>query len=290
MTVTTLLIATRPRQWVKNLLVVAAPVAAGQLLEPRVLGATALAFVTFTLAASATYLVNDVLDLAADRQHPTKRGRPLAAGTLTPGVALAAAAAAAVGSVTLAAVLGTAGLVAVILAYLVFSIAYSLGLKRQPVIDLALVASGFLLRAMAGGLAAELPLSTWFLIVAAFGSLFMVAGKRYAELVQLGESASLSRSTLGDYSPSYLRFVWSVSAAVTISAYCLWAFEVEDQQSALPLARLSVVPFVLALLRYAVDVDAGRAHEPEEIALRDHVLQSLAVIWFVLFGWGAFGA
>jgi decaprenyl-phosphate phosphoribosyltransferase len=160
----------------------------------------------------------------------------------------------------------------------VLQVAYCLALKHQSVLDLAVVASGFLLRGIAGGVAAGLLLSQWFLLVAAFGSLFMVAGKRYSELQQVGDEAG-TRRTLQGYSLSYLRFVWSLSAGVAVTAYSLWAFELGEDHRALPWATLSIVPFVLAILRYAVDVDKGAAGTPEEIVFRDRVLLALAVLW-----------
>jgi decaprenyl-phosphate phosphoribosyltransferase len=176
-----LVVAVRPRQWLKNLLVFAAPLAAGSLLEPDVLRPSIVAFVSFCLMSSATYLVNDIRDVEADRAHPTKQLRPIAARQLAPAQALVAAIVLALVGFGLALWVGT-GLFGVLLAYAVFTLAYSLGLKHEPVIELALLAMGFLLRAIAGGVAADLPISPWFLIVAGFGSLFMAAGKRYSEL------------------------------------------------------------------------------------------------------------
>jgi decaprenyl-phosphate phosphoribosyltransferase len=283
-----LLAALRPKQWVKNVLVGAAPLAAGAVLQPTVAVAVAVAFVAFSLAASAGYLVNDLADVEEDRRHPVKRLRPLASGRVSPRVAVVTAVLLAVASLGLAAAFSTPGLVAVLVVYLALTVSYSLWLKHQPVIDLAIVSSGFLLRAMAGGLAAHIPLSQWFLIVAAFGSLFMVAGKRYSELVSHPDAGT--RKSLDSYTPGYLRFVWSISAAVTIMAYCLWAFQVDVNGTPVAWGPVSVAPFVLALLRYAVDVDHGRAGDPEAIVWSDRVLQVLGLIWLVTFGIGAFGA
>jgi decaprenyl-phosphate phosphoribosyltransferase len=169
----------------------------------------------------------------------------------------------------------------VLASYVVVQLAYCFGLKNQPVLDLAVVASGFLLRGIAGGVAAGLLLSQWFLLVAAFGSLFMVAGKRYSELVLVGGLPE-TRRTLEEYSASYLRFVWSLSAGVACTAYSLWAFEMGASEKGAPWSTLSIAPFVLAILRYAVDVDRGAAGAPEEIVLRDRVLLGLGVVWVVM--------
>jgi decaprenyl-phosphate phosphoribosyltransferase len=279
--------AVRPRQWLKNALVFAAPLAAGALLEVGVLVDTMLAFVAFCLVSSATYLLNDLRDVEADRAHPRKRLRPIAAGDLSQPVAGA-----------MAVVLGGAGLLVgfltsaalgwVLVAYLVMTVAYTLYLKNEPVIDLLVIALGFLLRAIAGGAASGIAISNWFLIVAGFGSLFMAAGKRYSELERVraiqaaGDDPGPVRRSLEGYTPAYLRFVWAIAASVTITAYCLWTFEVASG-TAIPWALLSVLPFVLGLFRYAIDIDSAHAEAPEEVVLGDPVLIATGVVWVALF-------
>ena len=172
--------ALRPRQWVKNGLVLAAPLAAGELFNPDVMGPTAVAFLLFCLSASGVYLVNDSIDVEEDRRHPKKRYRPIAAGLVPRPLAIGLALVLFAVALTTAALVTRPALAGVLGAYVVIQLAYCLFLKNQPVIDLAVVASGFLLRGIAGGVAAGLLLSQWFLLVAAFGSLFMVAGKRFS--------------------------------------------------------------------------------------------------------------
>jgi decaprenyl-phosphate phosphoribosyltransferase len=279
--------AVRPRQWVKNLLVLAAPLAAGRLLEPAVIKGTALAFVAFCLISAAVYLVNDVRDVAEDRQHPTKRFRPIAAGELKPATAL-----------VLAAVLGACGLALGFVVsmplgitmgvYVALQLLYSAYLKHLPVVDLAMVASAFLLRAIAGGVATGIPLSQWFLLVAAFGSFFMVAGKRYSEMKALGGEAGTRRS-LTRYSESYLRFAWMMAAVMVLISYSLWAFENRGNGAlGVPWTAISIAPFTLALLQYALEVDAGTADEPEEVVLNDRVLQGLGVVWVAVISAAVF--
>ena len=179
----------RPRQWVKNVLVFAAPLASGTIHRWDVLLPTLVAFGLFCVVASGIYLLNDVRDVAEDRRHPRKRFRPVAAGVVPMAVAALAGVLLVAGSLVAAVLLTRPALAGVLGTYAAVSLAYSFFLKDQPVIDLAVVASGFLLRGVAGGAAAGIALSQWFLLVAAFGALFMVAGKRYAELVALGEEA-----------------------------------------------------------------------------------------------------
>ena len=206
--------------------------AAGRLFEPAVLMASLWAFVAFSLVSASIYLINDSRDVEADRLHPKKRFRPIAAGELSISTAYVMAA------ITLAGALAlgfwvTRDLGITLAVYWVLQVVYSLFLKHQPIIDLAMVAAGFLLRAVAGGVASGLALSQWFLLVASFGSLFMVAGKRYSELKELGTEAG-TRASLERYTKSYLREVWSVSIAIVIMSYSLWAFE---QRYAQPLGR-----------------------------------------------------
>jgi decaprenyl-phosphate phosphoribosyltransferase len=241
----------RPRQWVKNVLVLAAPFASGDLLRHGIVMELAVAFVAFSLAASGIYLVNDANDVAAV-------------------LLLGALALSALASVQLVVVLGV---------YIAVQLAYCYWLKHQAVLDICIVASGFLLRAIAGGAATGIALSQWFLLVAGFGSLFMVAGKRYAEMMLADRTGAKIRKSLESYSASYLRFVWALSATVLITTYSLWAFDIGVVRHNQMWSVISIVPFVIAVLRYSVDVDSGNGGEPEEIALGDRVLQVLALVW-----------
>jgi decaprenyl-phosphate phosphoribosyltransferase len=267
----------RPKQWVKGVLVFAAPFAAGRIGEGAVLRASLIAFVAFSLAASAIYLINDAVDADADRAHPTKRNRPIAAGIVPVPLAVGVAVLFVAGALAVAFTQNWQ-LAVVIGVYEAVQLGYCFGLKHEPVIDLCIVASGFLLRSIAGGVAAGIPLSEWFLLATAFGSLFMVSGKRYAEIRLYEETGAEIRSSLRKYSASYLRFVWATSVAIVITMYGLWAFDLHEQSRSV-WSVISIVPFVIALLRYAVDVDGGKAGEPDEIVLRDRVLQILGVCW-----------
>jgi decaprenyl-phosphate phosphoribosyltransferase len=148
------------------------------------------------------------------------------------------------------------------------------------------VASGFIFRAVAGGVAVDVPISRWFLIVTSFGSLFIVAGKRYSEHVTMGVEREATRSTLAAYSRDYLRFVYTMAAGVTLTGYCLWAFEQSPHEGAIPWFELSIGPVVLGILRYALLLEEGYGGAPEDIALGDRPIQVLGVIWVVLFAGG----
>ncbi len=165
--------------------------------------------------------------------------------------------------------------------YVAVMLAYCLWLKREPVVELGIVASGSLLRALAGAVAASIPLSPWFLLAAGFGSLFVAAGKRYAEAQRAHQGAETVRTVVRAYSRSYLRFVWTTAAALVIATYALWAFQVHNQRDS-AWSMVSTVPFVVAVLRYAINVDAGHAEEPEDVILHDRMLLALGALWVVL--------
>lgn len=282
----------RPKQWAKNVLVFAAPGAAGVLTHRQPLIDATATFLIFSAVASGVYFVNDALDAEADRHHPRKRTRPVAAGLI--GVRQAQAIGIALVAVGLAlSVLVSVKLLLVLAIYVGVQVAYSLWLKHEAVLDLAAVASGFVLRAIAGAVAVGVPISQWFLIVATFGSLFMVTGKRFADLSESDDSQIAGRPVLSTYSAAYLRSVLTISATVTITAYCLWAFEnvkaitVRQGHAALCF-QLSIVPFTLALLRYGLLVDQGEGGAPEDVVLGDRLLLGLAAVWAVLFALGVY--
>jgi len=276
-----LLSAMRPKQWVKNLLATAVPLASGRLLEADVVAMTVLAFVVLCMASAAVYLTNDILDREADARHPRKRTRAIAAGVVPVPLAALTALGLATVAVLLPLLLGSAQLSLLVIGYLLLQAFYVFWAKHQPVLDLACVAAGFVLRAVAGGVASAIPISTWFLTVTAASAMFIVAGKRYSELVTHGHEAG-TRQGLREYSEGYLRFVWGVSVGIAVVFYGLWAAELGNGGSAM-WARLSVIPFVLLLLRYARDVDTGSAEAPEDIVWGDRVLQGLGLIWVAMF-------
>lgn len=281
-----LFITARPRQWVKNVLVVAAPAAAGQLFSRHALTQLSLVFVLFTACAAAVYLINDARDAAADRAHPVKRRRPVAAGQVPVPVAYAVGGVLAVLAPTAAAWLCPPVVPALLTAYIGMQLAYCVSLKHVLVVDLAVVTSGFLMRAMIGGLALGIPLSRWFLITTGFGALFMVSAKRYSEAVQMAGKAGATRALLTEYTTGYLRFVWQLAAGVAVLGYCLWALEEGGVPSTgvLPWRQLSMIAFILAVLRYAVFADRGTAGEPEDVVLRDPALALIGVVWLAMYG------
>ncbi|MFE2064462.1 decaprenyl-phosphate phosphoribosyltransferase [Streptomyces sp. NPDC059467] len=286
-----LLRTTRPKQWVKNTLVIAAPAAAGQLFSLHALFRLTLTFVLFTACAAAVYLINDARDAEADRAHPVKCHRPVAAGQVPVPVAYAAGGLLAVLGPLLAARLTPPLVPALLIAYLGMQLAYCVVLKHVLVVDLVVVTTGFLMRAAIGGVALGIPLSRWFLITTGFGALFMVSAKRYSEAVQMAGKAGATRALLTEYTTGYLRFVWQLAAGVAVLAYCLWALEghgtghgTGHPDGLLPWRQLSMVAFILAILRYAVFADRGTAGEPEDVVLSDRALALIGLAWLAMYG------
>jgi len=283
-----LLVEARPKQWIKNLLVFAAPAAAGVLGHGDDLLATIGAFACFCLAAAGTYYLNDAADVAADRRHPTKRFRPIAAGEIP------VPAARVIGVVGIAAAVGLGlainpELALVVGLYVATTTVYSHWLKHLPIFDVVGVATGFVLRAVAGGTAADVPISNWFFIVASFGSLFMVVGKRRAELAELGDDAGSTRRALDGYPPGFLAQMQTVAVGVVLVGYCLWAFEkAELADASEPWFQLSIVPFALAIFRYSLLVDSGHGGAPEDVVLGDRTLQVIGALWAVTFALGVY--
>jgi len=285
--------ALRPRQWIKNVLVAAAPAAAGVLHEPTTLRVTVWTFVAFCLASSSIYLLNDARDAAADRLHPSKCRRPIARGDVPVPFALLLAGVLGIGGVILGWGAGTGSLAIVLVSYLIINVAYCFGLKRVAVIELGAVASGFILRAAAGGAALHLPLSKWFLAVVSFSALFIVAGKRMSELQQMGEGNHQTRAVLASYTQSFLQSVLTLSAGVAVTTYCLWTFDKGIPHAGhLPryvFLELTTVPVVLGVLRVLQAMDAGEGGSPEDLVYRDHTLQILGVVFVALFAVGVYG-
>lgn len=283
-----LLESTRPRQWVKNVLVLAAPAASGRLGNPDAVGRAVFAMSIFVVLAAATYLLNDSIDVGVDRCHPRKCHRPIAAGMVSVRSARTASAGLALVGLAGAAALGWR-FALIASCYVVISTWYSLGLKHCAVVELFAVASGFVLRAVGGAEAVAVNASVWFVLTTSFGALFVVTGKRLSEALEFGADAVRVRVTTEAYPTAFLRFAFAVAAVATLVVYCLWAFQTTELVgSATLLFELSVVPVAAALLRYALIVELGRGSAPEEVFLSDRTLQILGLTWVVLFGLGTY--
>jgi decaprenyl-phosphate phosphoribosyltransferase len=276
------LIATaRPRQWLKNVLVIAAAGAAGALGKDDVPARVGLAFVAFCLLASGIYAINDVRDAAEDRLHPRKRFRPVAAGELdarlasTFGLVLIGC-----GLTICTAVRPMLGIVGG--AYVALTLSYTLVWRHIVILDVIAIAGGFVLRAVAGGVAAPVTLSKWFVLVVTCAAVFIAAGKRLAELRRSAGANEGGRRTLDGYTPQLLHLILAGSAAVALFAYCVWAFQLPDVDG-IPWRILTIVPFAACVARYFVRVRSGDGEAPEDLILGDRLMLLAGGVWVLLF-------
>ncbi|HSC04891.1 MAG TPA: decaprenyl-phosphate phosphoribosyltransferase [Solirubrobacteraceae bacterium] len=275
------LVTMRPKQWVKNALVIAAAGAAGALGHDDTPVRVTVAFAAFCLLASGIYAINDVSDAEEDRRHPRKRFRPVAAGDLDPRFAIGLGLSLLLAGLLLCAVIGPL-LALVGFAYAALTLSYTLVWRHLIVFDIFAVAGGFVLRAVAGGVAAPVTLSHWFLLVVTSSAVFVAAAKRYAELRRAERSDGRRRRVLDAYSPRALELIIAGATAVAVLAYCMWAFSVPAVRG-IPWRPLTIVPFAICLLRYGELVHRGDGEAPEEVLLSDRPLQLAGLVWLVLF-------
>ena len=286
-----LLKAMRPRQWTKNGIVFLALVfSVGQdyhLNEPDTwipkLLESLLAFACFCMVSSADYLVNDIRDIESDRAHPTKRNRPIPAGLLQVRTAwIAFAVLALAGNSAAFALDWRVGLV--VLGYTTMMLAYSYALKHMVIIDLFVIAGGFVMRAAAGALAIDVPISPWLYVVTALGALFLGINKRRAELVLLEDGAKSHRKILDDYTIPMLDQMGSIVTGALVMAYGLYTFTAEG----LPAnhSMMLTIPFVLyGIFRYLYLVNVKQeGGSPEEVLLKDVPVMLTAIGWVVTAG------
>ena len=280
----------RPHQYTKNLLVFAAPGAAGRLDEGSVLATAFAAFVLFCLVSSAGYVANDLLDAEADRQHPAKRHRPIASEAVSRPLAGGLLVVLALTAIGCAALVDRTFFV-VLVGYAALTAVYSTLLKRTPWIELVAVSAGFVLRAVAGGAATDTPVSGWFLLVVSAGALLLIAGKRLGELVTLGPT-SRSRAVLARYTTPSLRLLSALAAALAITGYATWAAaEASDQAGGSPgsfFLRLTALPFVIAIGRYLTLSWRGGGEMPERVVLRDPVILLAGAGWAATYSLGIY--
>ena len=275
-----ILVSMRPRQWVKNSFVLAALIFSKHLFEWPYLAPTLIAVACFWAASCAVYLLNDILDIERDRQHPRKSKRPIAAGRVRPTVALAVSlvlfGASVGGAYALSRQLGH-----VVVLYGVLNAAYSCWLKRYVLIDVLIVAFGFLLRAMGGAVVIDVYISTWFILCSFTLALFLATVKRRQELVMLDDGAATHRESLEEYGVAYLDQVISVLTSATLVCYALYAMGVGEDGAIGSRDMQWTIPFVLyGILRYLYVVYGLRGGEsPTAVIWNDRPLQVTLVLW-----------
>lgn len=278
----------RPRQWTKNALVIGAAGAAGALGHDDVPVRVGLTCVAFCLLASGTYAINDVRDVEEDRRHPRKRTRPVAAGELGEPAAVALGGGLLVAGLALCFAVRPL-LVLVGGAYVALTITYTLLWRRVLLLDLIAIAGGFVLRAVAGGVAAPVTLSRWFILVISAAAVLVAAGKRDAELKRTTREENLRRDVLRLYTPRLLGLILVGSGVIALFAYTMWAFALPVVHG-VPWRPLTIVPFALCLARYGVQVVRGAGEAPDELLVSDRWLLGAGAAWLLVFALGVHAA
>jgi 4-hydroxybenzoate polyprenyltransferase len=264
----------RPRQWTKNLLVLAAPLFAAELTRPDVLGHTLLAVAAFCLVSSAGYVYNDLLDAEVDRAHPLKRSRPIASGEVGGRTAVAVAVILALAAVAVG-YLAAPAVAVLILIYVALMIVYSHWGRSQAPLDVFIIAVGFVLRAIAGAAASHVPMSPWFLALTLLLAVMLGFGKRRAELSLLGEDFGMVRRSLRIYSVAMLDQLLSVLAASIIVLYAIYAVSISSRLNSSDL--ILTWPLVLVgILRY-LQISHTADRPPDELLVSDRVILVLVV-------------
>lgn len=271
----------RPRQWLKNLMLLFPPFLGGKLKGLAIAHENLLPLAVFCLASSSSYVFNDLLDADRDALHSQKRHRPLASGQVSK-----AGAGVICGAMALLAVFGATQIsekfLGLVLGYALVSCLYSLKLKEMAVVDLFCIAAGFLFRLEAGGEAFHVVISDWLFLSVFLLSLFLSAGKRLGEIVALGDSAAEHRKSLDYYSRAYLQGAMFMTGAVVLVTYTMYVISREGLVATVPLCAFG-------LMRYILRVESGKSGDPTESLLRDGPLFAVSFSWAVMVGWGIYG-
>lgn len=293
----------RPVHWIKNFALFAALVFSGNLLVAPLFLQTVLAFITFSLAASATYIFNDLMDAQLDRLHPIKKNRPVASRKLPTSTAVVAMIAFSISSLYLATALNTLFLLAVI-GYLLLQASYSLGLKNIAIVDIMIIAAGFIIRVYAGAFAIDAHLSVWFLLCVISVALFLASGKRRAELGIISQAPGPTRKSLTRYSKPLLDSYVTIFGNAAWMSWALFTF-FESPSASRPvwllLAELSrtttinkllmiTIPVVIfGIMRYVALIFQNKSESPERLLLTDKALITSVILWTTLVIWILYG-
>jgi len=275
----------RPAQWIKNVVVFAGPAAGLKLSSTQSLRQAVVAFIAFCLAASATYALNDVVDRKADAIHPTKRLRPVARGVIRASTAILVAAVLAATAISLTTLLLSAAVTVVLVGYLALTLAYSLTLKRRVILDVIVVAIGFVLRAFAGSAAVGVPTSEWLIACVFTLCLFMGFGKRRCEIAMIGNADDIGqhRHTLVRYTPDLLNHLLAVSAGIAVITFLLYTLDTSGHPSPFQKQHLFyTLPLVIyGIFRFAMLTELGIYSGPTEIVLKDRAMLMAIVLWAI---------
>jgi 4-hydroxybenzoate polyprenyltransferase len=277
-----LIISLRPHQWTKNLLLFAALIFGGKLQDIHLLSLSILAFFIYSFISGSIYTINDITDKDKDKQHPEKKNRPIASGKLPVKIAWPAAIILLALGLSLSFYLNKA-FGYVILLYVALTISYSVKLKQIAIIEIIIVAIGFVLRAIAGAEIIEVTISDWLLVCTFFLALFLVIGKRRYELVILEESAEKHRKILEDYNPKMLDQMVAVVSSATIVSYALYTLDAETIARFQTGNLIYTIPFVtLGLFQYFYLIYKKKlGGSPEKLLIKDPIIAASAIGWIL---------
>lgn len=272
----------RPSQWLKNLMLFFPPFLGGEILLPGVLAKSGMPLISFCLASSSTYVLNDILDRERDKSHPRKRNRPIPSGAVAISTAIILFLLLVIAALILAVNVSVVFL-SILLAYLLVAILYSIFLKNLPIVDLFCISAGFLFRLQAGGEAFHVAVSEWLFLSVFLLSIFLSTGKRLCEKNALGEDARNHRKTLESYPPGFLDGTMYMTGGAVLVTYTLYVIEHDVLIYTVPLC-------CFGLLRYIFRVKSGLGGDPTESLLKDVPLFVVGILWAVMVGWGIYGS
>jgi 4-hydroxybenzoate polyprenyltransferase len=281
--ITALIVALRPKQWSKNLVIFAGLIFAQKVFETGYLQLSLLAFVAFCLNAGAVYLINDLKDLEQDKLHPIKKNRPLPSGRISSTQAIVASIFFSAGSLILAFSLNL-NFGILLAAYWLMMIAYSFSLKHIVIVDILVISAGFIIRAISGAVVLDVVISRWLVACAIFLSLFLILAKRRNEIIELGSTASNHRAILQEYGERFLDQMIAVVTACTIFSYVLYTADPETVEKFHTHNLILTTPFVLyGIFRYLYLVyQRNLGGRPEMVLLTDRPLIFSVLLWIIV--------
>lgn len=270
----------RPTQWLKNLMLFFPSFLGGELLLPGVLARGVIPFVSFCLASSSAYVLNDILDRERDKSHHRKSKRPIPSGKVSLVEAVVLNFVLLAGALALALTISPV-FIAILLAYLIVAISYSFYLKHLPIVDLFCVSAGFLFRLQAGGEAFGVEITAWLFLSVFLLAIFLSTGKRLYEKNALGENAGSHRKALESYPPGFLDGTMYMTGGAVLVTYTLYVIEHQVLIYTVPLC-------CFGLLRYIMRVKSGLGGDPTESLIKDVPLFVVGLLWAVMVGWGIY--
>jgi decaprenyl-phosphate phosphoribosyltransferase len=275
----------RPKQWIKNLLVLAVPLSAGKINQIEILLNSVLAIVVFCAISSSIYILNDINDIDFDRKHPLKSKRPIANGKIKKEQALLLFVFISGFGFSLSLIFSRE-LFYIIILYFMLQLSYIYKFKNMLLLDIFIISCGFVIRAIAGGYISNIFISQWFLSVTFSLALLVISGKRYSELMNPLNSGT--RKVLNDYSPEMLKTIWLMALNCSVIFYTLWAIELNNEVNDY-LALVSVLPFIAILLIFTRYLEKNNLEAPEEIFLRNKGVLFSGFMWLAVFLFRIYG-